>query len=189
MSPRGTRAGGIAVMPLALLTCLGAACARPPAALRGEFPPTTVADVQARATVGERVRWGGVIVRTTPGAEDTCFEVMSKPLDRRAEPRTVDESYGRFVACVAGFYDPAIYAEDREVTVVGTVEGFVDGQVGERPYRFPKVRTEIVHLWPKREPRPVIYYYDPWPFLGPYPYWGWFGGVRVVRPRPHPPRR
>lgn len=176
-----------ALSGILVLACLAVACARPPAALRGEFPPTTVADAQAGAPIGERVRWGGAIVRTTPGVDETCFEVMSKPLDRRAEPRTGDESFGRFLACATGFYDPAIYAEQREITVVGTVEGFVDGRVGERPYRFPKVRAEVVYLWPKREPRPLVYYYDPWPYWGPYPYWGWYGGW-VVRPHPRRPR-
>ena len=163
-------------------------CARPPAALRGAFPPTTVADAQAGGLVGERVRWGGEIVRTTPGADDTCFEVVSQPLDRRAEPRAVDQSFGRFLACAPGFYDPAIYAEKRELTVVGTVEGFTAGQVGERPYSFPQVRADTVYLWPKRQPRPMVVY-DPWPYWGPswgpYPYWGpwgWYGGGWLVGP-------
>ncbi len=179
------------VWPVVALGILTSACARPPTALRGMFPDTTVADVQAGVPAGERIRWGGTIVRTTPGADDTCFEVMSQPLDRRAEPRPVDESFGRFVACAPGFYDPAIYAEQRELTVVGTVEGIVEGQVGDRPYRFPKVRAEVVYLWPKREPRPVIYYYDPWPYFGPRPYvWGaWgYGRLWVPRPRAHGPR-
>lgn len=187
MRPWAGGRGRLGVAVAVVLALLAGGCARPPAALRGSFPPTTVADVQAGAAVGERIRWGGEIVRTTPGAEDTCIEVMSQPLDRRAEPRAVDESYGRFVACAPGFYDPAIYAEKREVTVVGTVESFVDGQVGDRPYRFPKVRAETIYLWPKREPARVIYY-DPWPYWGAYPYWGpwgWYGGVWVVRPHPH----
>src|SRR5262249_36839351 len=124
--------------------------------------------------VGEAVRWGGEIVKARPGRGETCFEVLSKPLDRAARPRPVDETLGRFVACSAGFYDPAIYAAGRELTVAGTLAETSDRKVGDSQYRFPVVRADAVYLWPKRGPRP--YYYDPWddPFWRPYPYWGWW---------------
>lgn len=160
------------------LLVMAGGCVRPPAPLRGEFPPTIVSDTQQRDATGERMRWGGEIASTTPAEHETCFEVVSMPLDRRAEPRQVDETYGRFVACAAGFYDPAIYAAERKVTVVGTVDGFVDGEVGERAYRFPKVRAETVYLWPEPPPVPPVVYY-PWPYYASgYPFWGvgWHGG-------------
>ena len=46
-----------------------------------------------------------------------------------ARPLVTDASFGRFVACGPGFYDPAVYAKDRSLTVLGTVEGVTDGTV------------------------------------------------------------
>src|ERR1700730_16212817 len=67
-------------------TLLLAACARPPRALRGSFAPITVRDAQAGTPVGERVRWGGTMVNARPGRDETCFEIVSKPLE---EPERV----------------------------------------------------------------------------------------------------
>ena len=167
-----------------------AACARPPGALRGSFSPLTVRDAQARGAVGERVRWGGKIVNARPGKDATCFEIVSKPLDRQARPVEGDETLGRFVACAQGFYDPAVYEPGREVTVTGTLAEPMTRQVGEYEYRFPVVKAETVYLWPRRQERVVVY--DPWldPFWGPD--WGWgvtgFVAVPVVRPRPPAPQ-
>src|SRR5262249_22974902 len=127
--------------------CLGlvmaaTGCVHPPTVLQGEFPPTTVSDAQWRDASGERLRLGGEIASTTQAADGPGFEIVGMPLDRRAEPRRMDQTYGRFLACAPGFYDPAIYAVERKVTVVGTVDGFVDGQVGDRGYRFPRLRAE-----------------------------------------------
>jgi len=156
-----------------------AACVHPPARLEGTFPPITVADAQQREGVGERVRWGGELVSTTPGGGNICFEVVSMPLDARARPRSVDESSGRFIACAPGFFDPAIYAPRRDVTVVGTLEPAEPGKVGDADYTFPRLRADAVYLWPKREPGDLAYY----PYGYPYgwgwgrggPWWGWGG--------------
>lgn len=135
----------------AALLALASGCARPPAALRGEFAPVTVAEARADPRLGERVRWGGELVRATPEADGpTCFEVVAKPLDRAARPVAGDESTGRFVACAQGFYDPEVWSEGREVTAVGTVDGTVAGKVGEYDYSYPRVAAEAVHLWPER---------------------------------------
>lgn len=164
------------VLAMALLGV--AACVRPPIALQGEFPPTTVGAVQLSTETGARVRWGGRIVRVEPRADETCFEIVSAPLDRAARPSSpTDATYGRFLACNPGFFDPAIYAPEREVTVVGTVRSVDAGTVGERHYRFPVVQAEIVHLWPVRpEPTRVIYY-SPWVGVWGYPFgfYGYYG--------------
>ena len=47
-----------------------------------------------------------------------------------------------------GFYDPAVFAKDRSVTVLGKVEGVTDGTVDGAPYRFPRLRIETLYLWP-----------------------------------------
>jgi len=141
-----------ALLPVVLgIAAVG--CARPPRPLAGEFPPVSVRDAQRDPPTGTTVRWGGTLVRTTPTNDGrTCFEVVSRPLDRRARPTTSDESAGRFVACAPAFYDPDVYAPGREVTFVGTLDGTTTRPVGEVDYTFPVVDARVVHLW---EPRPV----------------------------------
>lgn len=167
------RRGALAVVLVAAMGCM-----RPPARLAGTFPATTVRDAQTTPHTGERVRWGGAIVSTMPGTQETCFEVVSLPLDRQARPRDTDETFGRFVACAPGFYDPAVYGPEREVTVVGTLEGTEVRKVGDYDYPFPRVRAETVQLWPEEPRRDVVYepYWGPYGMWGPYWGWGWGWG-------------
>lgn len=139
----------------------GLACARPPAALRGNYATTSVAQAVADPNTPGEVRWGGEIVATMPQADRTCFEVVERPLDRAARPRGTDESSGRFLACSPGFYDPAMWAPGREMTAVGMLAGTETGTVGEATYRYPRVDAEAVHLWPVRDP-----YARSWPAIG-----------------------
>jgi outer membrane lipoprotein len=166
------------------------ACATPPASLSGAFADITVAQAQRQDLVGQRVRWGGEIVSTKPEKSRTCFEVVSRPLDRAARPRRTDQSDGRFVACAAGFYDPAVYAPHRELTVVGTLEASTSGKIGEYEYRCPQVQAEHVYLWSRRHVEGGDYYdpwlYDPW-FYNPWvagPYWSSFWGPPRFCPGP-----
>ena len=114
---------------------------------------------------------------TTPEKDQTCFEVVSRPLDREARPRLTDESAGRFLACAAGFFDPAVYSAGRDISVVGTLQAPAVGKIGDYEYRYPRVAAEHVFLWPKREAVQAYYYYDPWlnpfwyPVWRPWPYW------------------
>jgi outer membrane lipoprotein len=146
-------------------------CARVPPRLAGTYPPTTVGQAQAADHVGERVRWGGEIVVARPGTQDTCLEIVGLPLDRQARPRRSDESAGRFIACAPGFYDPAVYAPRREVTVVGTLAPTEVHPVGGYDYEFPLVRAEVIHLWPERTERRAAYYPYPFDSFGWYPYY------------------
>jgi outer membrane lipoprotein len=167
----------VTVRSVSLLSVLLlAACARIPPQLQGTYPPLTVAEAQTQSTgvTGERVRWGGEIVSTTPSSGETCMEVVSKPLNRSMRPVPSDDTFGRFVTCSPGFFDPTIYAPNRDVTVVGTLEAPTTAKVGEYDYSFPKVRADNMFLWPKRTPRDVGYY--PYGYYG-YPGWGYGLGV------------
>ena len=131
---------------LLLLLLLPAACMRPPANLAGKFDPVTVPEAQASPREGVAVRWGGTLISTRPGNNQTCFEITSFELDGRARPRPSDHSPGRFIACASGFFDPAVYTPGREVTVVGALHGTTAGQVGQYDYTFPRVDAATVHL-------------------------------------------
>jgi outer membrane lipoprotein len=189
---------------IALVLAL-AGCARPPVPLEGTYPPVSIPQAQREDLTGERVRWGGIIVRNSPEKDRTCFEIVRQELDGRARPRNADATDGRFVACAPGFWDPEVYAVERQVTVVGTLGEPTEGKVGEYDYRFPQVDAQVVYLWPQPLPPDRIGYYG---YPGYYGYgypgyygvgfgwggWGWggpwYGGYRApvfvgrtVRPR------
>jgi len=178
-----------------------ASCATVPQPLTGTYDNVTSMTVQQSGGAAH-VRWGGEIIKTEPGEQQTCFYLLSRPLDDQARPTYRDntESQGRFVACRAGFYDPEVFSRGREVTVTGTVHGTVSEKVGEYSYAYPRVDADVVYLWPKRQAYsgyPAGFYdpfWGPWgPGFGPWgdPFWGggYYGGyggrVIVVRHPPH----
>jgi outer membrane lipoprotein len=154
---------------LPIVAMLGA-CATVPTPLKGEFSQLNPAQAVSSGQTGEQVRWGGEIIKVTPGESATCFELLSRQLDSRARPRQVDSSDGRFLACRAGFYDPEVFLKGRELTVTGTVQGTETSLVGKYDYTYPRIAADTIYLWPKRPL--IIQTDDPWPYA---PYWGGFG--------------
>jgi outer membrane lipoprotein len=186
-------------LALAAAVALLAGCVTIPKPLEGNYANLSTASAQQGGGGGTRVRWGGEIIKTEPGPQQTCFYLLSRPLDSQARPEAGNggESQGRFVACRGGFYDPEVFTRGREVTVTGTLHGTVSEKVGDYDYAYPRVEADVVYLWPKQ--RPVVGYppgyYDPFwgpgwgggfygPWGGGYPYWG--GGERVIIVRPPP---
>ncbi|KAF1709908.1 hypothetical protein CSC70_09455 [Pseudoxanthomonas kalamensis DSM 18571] len=151
------------------------ACASVPQPLQGDFAQVSPRDSVASAQPGATVRWGGSIIETVPGQDNTCFQLISRPLNNSGRPDSgaSDATDGRFIACRAGFYDPAVFAEGREITVIGRIDGYQDTKIGDYDYRLPRVTADVIYLWPEvSEVRTRYPYYDP--FWGPYwgPYWG-----------------
>lgn len=169
---------------LSLAACAAlAACATAPQPLQGNFTQVTPRDAANNAQqTGASVRWGGSIVETVPGPDATCFQLISRPLNGYGRPSgNGDATGGRFIACHAGFYDPAVFAPGREVTITGRVGGATSTKIGDYDYPLPKVDADVIYLWPQVSnvvvrpyPYPYAYPYDP--FWGPRPYWGWRGG-------------
>lgn len=153
--------------PLAAI--LLSACATEPSVLHSgrSFSEITPGDAPTRAAPGSEVRWGGTIAAVSPGKAETCFQVVSRPLDGSARPESGDRTNGRFIACAAGFYDPVIYATGREITVVGTLQAPEKGAIGGYDYLFPKVSASTLYLWPKRDP---AFQYPPF-WYEPGPWW------------------
>jgi outer membrane lipoprotein len=171
-------------------------CVSIPEPLTGEIDQTPLPDQVGDVQVGRTFLWGGTLVAARPGESETCLEILSRPLDAQRRPTLGDVAHGRFRACHDAFLDPEIFADGREVTVVGELVEFETGTVGEFEYRFPRLVTETVHLWPVRQPFDDRYYYDPfWRYHG-WPYWPYGGpywihrGPRFVpvpaHPRPAP---
>ncbi|KRG70846.1 Slp family lipoprotein [Pseudoxanthomonas dokdonensis] len=167
---------------LAASAALLGACASAPQPLQGTFAPITAREAVVGAQVGSQVRWGGRIIQTTPGPQQTCFQLVSRPLGSTGRPlsSSPDADDGRFVACRDGFYDPAVFAPGREVTFAGTIDGYESTRIGEYDYKLPRLAANVVYLWPEVREVDVIAspFYDP--FWGPGPYWGpgWGWGYR-----------
>lgn len=162
----------------ALLACTAiAGCASTPEALRGDFAHLAPAAASGR-DLGTRVRWGGTLLEVRPEAEQTCLEILSRPLSDTGRPDHTAEAGRRFLACRPGFTDPAALPAERLVTVTGELSGFRERRIGEYDYRYPVVTARAVHLWPRPVERsaaypPPYWYRDPfypYPFH-PYPYW------------------
>jgi len=166
-----TRILFIAATSLAL-----AACATAPKPLQGQFNPVSPRDAVAQKQTGAPVRWGGRIIETVPGQGETCFQMIARPLNGSGRPSTTssDASDGRFLACRAGFYDPAVFEPGRDVTFIGRIDGYQTTKIGEYDYPLPKVNADVVYLWPVQREVEVVpaYPYGPWgPGWGPR--WGW----------------
>lgn len=160
----------------ALLVPLLSACATTPQPIAGgPFLNITPQFAQQQNVVGERVRWGGIIIEVVPGKQETCFEVLAKPLDSNGQPWRTDKVEGRFVACAPGIFDPAIHSPGRELTVVGTLKTPLACKLGDHEYRCAYLPAEALYLWPKRDYYGDPYWYDP--FWGrsryPGPYYRW----------------
>lgn len=165
----------IQLSAVAAALLLLAGCASIPEPLAGDFAEFQPNQTTERS-VGAQVRWGGTIVRTEPGRDETCVEILARDLDRELRPLSGDNNFGRFLACRSGFQDPAIFTSGRDITVVGRVSGFVDGEIGEFVYRYPRLSADVMYLWSARPE--VVYvrggFHDPWwPYWGPHwgPYW------------------
>lgn len=160
------------VLPLATALALLSACASLPQPLQGQVTDITPSQARDAGSVGTPVRWGGRIVATTPMNDRTCFELIGSRLQDDGRPAEMtDEGAGRFIACKAGFYDPAIFIKNRELTVLGRIDGYETRKIGEYDYRQPRVAADVIYLWPKARPVDARY-----PMARPWPWWGWDWG-------------
>ncbi|QSX78259.1 Slp family lipoprotein [Agrilutibacter solisilvae] len=154
---------------LAIVALLASACASAPRPLQGTFNEITPRDAAEADITGTMVRWGGRVVGVEPQANRTCFEMISTRLSGYARPYwETDDTGGRFIACRTGFYDPALFEQNREVTFTGRVDGYENRNIGQYAYRFPRMEADVVYLWPIRERVDVITRPAPWPW------WGWW---------------
>jgi len=161
---------------LAASALLLSACVSQPKPLQGTYADTTPEAAVHADSTGTAVRWGGRIVKVEPRKDSTCFEMISAPVGSSGRPAGArDDTNGRFIACRAGFYDPAVFEPNREVTFIGRIDGYENRRIGEYDYRFPKVAADVVYLWPVRSNTTVVYPATPYyhPYYGFYPGWRW----------------
>jgi outer membrane lipoprotein len=153
------------------------ACTTIPEQIQGSYPEISPARVEP-GVFGSSARWGGVILNSKNKDSGTCFEVLSRELDKYLRPELQDATLGRFIACTKGFNDPVIFTKGREITVTGRIQGIEVQKVGDFDYRYPVLEVEDLVLWEKRK---VVMRYRGFndPFYGYGGYWGggyWGGG-------------
>lgn len=167
------------------------ACTTVPEQIQGTFQEISPARVEP-GVFGSDVRWGGTIVSTSVKGDKTCFEVLSRELDKYLRPKLEDSTAGRFIACKPGFHDPMVFSSGREVTVTGKIQSIEVRKLEEFDYRYPVMAVDDLVLWQKR--RVVMRYrgysdpfYGPWYGHRGWGYWGGWGGYPYYRgPYPYP---
>lgn len=165
-------------------TLLASACAAP-SVLQGEFAAITPQQAAMSESIAvSPVRWGGMILSSSNTPQESCFEILGRPLDYNARPLSTDGEQGRFLACKPGFLDPAVFKPGREVTIIGAVTGVEARKVDDFDYRYPKLQAQTIYLWPERVVTET-YYVEP--FFYPYPYYFYYPYHYQYRRAP-PPR-
>lgn len=157
------------------------ACTTVPEQIQGDYPDISPSRAEP-GVIGTNVRWGGVILNSKNMGNRTCYEVLSRELDKYLRPMQEDYTSGRFIACKQGFQDPLVFQKGREITATGTIRNIRVKSVDEFQYQYPVMDVDTLVLWEKR--RQVVVYrgmHDPWGYRYPwrYPYWGYrsFGGT------------
>ena len=95
------------------------------------------------------VRWGGVIISVENNEDHTLIQALFYPLSHLGRPQPSKLNGGHFIVRSKEFIDPVIYANKKEITVVGTLNGKIKRKVGERTIRVPFIQSTAIHLWPE----------------------------------------
>ena len=98
--------------------------------------------------IGETVFFGGKIIAVKTLAKTTELMILQLALDNQGYPQDNDHSEGRFLIVSDTFLDPAIYKTGHLVTVVGILVSTETRRIGERPYRYPKIKVRKIRQWP-----------------------------------------
>lgn len=169
------------------------ACTTVPEQIQGDFPTITPARVDP-GVFGSEVRWGGVILNAKNTDSQTCFEILSRDLDKYLRPELQDHTAGRFIACKDGFHDPLVFTKGREITMTGSIKNIEIRKLDDFDYRYPVLDVDHLVLWQKRR-NVVVYrgFHDPWMWGGyrgwghrGWGYGGWGGGWGHPYYRPFP---
>ena len=78
------------------------------------------------------VRWGGIIIDVENEENFSLIQALFYPLSYSGRPQLEEPNGGRFVIKSTGFLDPVVYAKDKKITVIGTLNGKIDRTVGKK---------------------------------------------------------
>lgn len=141
-------------------------------------PPTAFKEIlkDPDKYIDKTVLWGGKIIKVKNNKDISVIEVLQMPVDSDGRPSGEEDSQGRFLADIKLYIDPEVYKKDRQISVVGKINGKREQLIdnGEMEYSYPVVAVDNLYLWPKEiyNPAPAYYYYPPWGWWGSY-YWNW----------------
>ena len=99
------------------------------------------------------VLWGGTILDTQNLKESTQIEVLAYPLNSSYRPKLNSKPLGRFIIMQQGYLEPALYAQGRLLTVLGSVADSQTGSVGESTYIYPVIDARQLQLWSVKNER------------------------------------
>ena len=100
------------LLTLSIVALALSACTTIPEQIQGTYTEISPARVEP-GVFGSGVRWGGVILDSKNQHNKTCFEILSRQLDKYLRPRLQDSTMGRFIACSKGFHDPLVFSKGR----------------------------------------------------------------------------
>ena len=100
------------------------------------------------------VLWGGTIIGASNLESGSQLELVAYPLDRTQRPQIGLPSQGRFVVKSDDYLETLDFAEGRQLTVLGALDGLEEVTVGEARRELPVVRATDLHLWTGRGPGP-----------------------------------
>ena len=146
----GARVSARRLTVAAFATLLAACATQPPidaTNARAEWSPVDAAN--APRSAGQDVLWGGMIVAVDNLADSSEIEVLAYPLDKKQRPMLKAPTQGRFIAVLPGYVERFDFPEGRFLTLRGSVAGMREALIDERPYLYPVVATDDVHLWPE----------------------------------------
>lgn len=141
------------IVLLMTLWLTGCASHIPPTISEAPAPDLRLTQVagQAASHLNRPARWGGTILKVNNRAADTEIELLAMPLDYSGRPLSGDRAEGRFLARLAGFQDPAVFAPGRQLTLYGLIGDEQSRNIGKKPYAYPVLNAQAHYLWP-REP-------------------------------------
>src|SRR5262245_5022418 len=141
-------------------------------------PPVSFAELRTNpeALKGRTVIVGGEILQTTNLREGTRLEVLQRPLSESEAPKLTQTTGGRSMAFCKEYLDPAVYGQQRRITIAGQVLSTYDGKVGEADYTYPLISCQETHIFPPAPAEVLWYAANPWWYGGPY-YYPWMVGV------------
>ena len=136
---------------LALAVTGVAGCASTPIDI--DDPAIVVEPVTAAQVAGDpdlargTVLWGGTVIGAANLASGSQLELLAYPLDRTQRPQVGRASQGRFIVTSDAYLETVEFAEGRQVTVLGSLDGLDEVVIGEARRRLPVVRANQLHLW------------------------------------------
>ena len=104
-------------------------------------------NAEPEASRGKVALWGGMILETRNLKATTQIEMLAYPLDADYRPMLESKPLGRFIIEHTGYLEPTTYAQGRQLTVLGSVNGSQEGRVGETSYTYPVISDSQLHLW------------------------------------------